>query len=418
MLKRLVAAIVMCVLSLGIIFSTRQYKRDVMVKQQKQEIAKESEVIEEKSFDIWYEYNGYEEYLKYVAEEFTKETGIQVNLVCINDLGYATLINSTSIKGEGPDLYIAGTSIMENLYLSGIVSVISEDDIVNKENYAKKAVESVSYNGKICGYPLGYDVSVLAYNTNYIAEVPKSFEDIKSYVGYEEGGETNLEGISKVFEMESDDLLYNYGFFAEYLKVEKNTENGELIVSLDSEEAKAAAAQYVALKDYFGLSNDSRDYASIVADFAAGKTLFAILNTQIVGNEAFASLNYSAMPIPDFSEEIRVSAMSYTEMIIVNPYSDSIEDAKKFANMASYELADKMYEKCKILSTKRGIDYGIEIADRFFEAYEESISLPKYMETEDYALLVKNSINHIWEGQDIATILGQLQETYNSKNIN
>ena len=45
MLKRLVAAIVMCVLSLGIILSTRQYKRDVIVEQQKQKDDKKNEVV-------------------------------------------------------------------------------------------------------------------------------------------------------------------------------------------------------------------------------------------------------------------------------------------------------------------------------------------------------------------------------------
>ncbi len=416
MLKRFVAIVVMCALALGIIFYTRDYKRELMVEQQKQEINKNNEVVEEKSFDIWYEYNGYEEYLKYVAEEFTKETGTEVNLVCISDLGYSAIINSSSIKGEGPDLYIAGTSLLENLYLAGIVSVVENTDVVNEENYAKKAIESATFGGKLCGYPLGYDVSVLAYNANHITEEPDTFEDIKAYIGNEEGVETNFEGISKVFEMESDDLLYNYGFFAEYMKIEKNAETGTLTVSVDSEAAKNAAAQYVALKDYFGLSSDTKAYASIVADFAAGKTLFAILNTSIVGNEAFVELNYNAMPVPDFSSTVKVSAMSYTEILIVNPYSDSMDDAKKFAKLASLDLADKMYEKCGILSTKKGINYDKTIAEKFFAAYEESVALPKYMETEDFALLAKNAINHIWDGEDIATVLSELQETYELKN--
>lgn len=223
MLKRFVAAVVMCVISLGIILSTRQYKRSMMEEQQ--EADNESVKTEVKSFDIWYEYNGYEDYLKYVSEEFTKQTGVKVNLVCINDLGYAALINASSIKGEGPDLYLAGTSMLENLYLSGIVSVVDNKDFVNEDNYAKQALSSVSYADKICGYPLGYDVSVLAYNTDYITEAPKTFDDIKAYVGYEEGGDTNLEGISKIFEIESDDLFYNYGFFAEYMKIQKELEN-------------------------------------------------------------------------------------------------------------------------------------------------------------------------------------------------
>ena len=416
MLKRFVAIVVMSALTMGVIFYTRDYKRELMVEEQKQEVTKEDELSEEKSFDIWYEYNGYEAYLKYVAEEFTKETGIKVKLLCISDLGYASLINESSIKGEGPDLYVSGTSILENLYLSGIVSVIEDTDVVNEKNYAKKAIEGVSYGDKLCGYPLGYDVSVLAYNANHISVEPKTFEDIKAYIGNEEGVETNFEGISKVFEMESEDLLYNYGFFSEYMKIEKDAKTGKLTVSLNSENTKSAATQYVALKDYFGLSNETKDYSSIVADFAAGKTLFAILNTSIVGNAAFAELNYNVMPMPDFSDTVKISAMSYTEMIIVNPYTDSMNEAVKFAKMAAFDLADKMYEKCGILSARKGIDYGKPVADRFFVAYEESMALPKYMETEDFALLAKNTINHIWKGQDIVTVLNELQETYELKN--
>ncbi len=416
MLKRFVAIVVMCALALGVIFYTRDYKREILVEQQQQENIKNEEVVEAKSFDIWYEYNGYEEYLKYVAEEFTKETGIKVNLVCISDLGYASLINSSSINGKGPDLYIAGTSLLENLYLSGIVSGVEATDVVNEENYAKKAIEGVTYGEKLCGYPLGYDVSVMAYNAKYITEEPKSFEDIKAYIGNEEGVETNFEGISKVFEMESSDLLYNYGFFSEYMKIEKDSETGKLVVSLNSENTKKAAAQYVALKDYFGLSTETKAYSSIVADFAAGKTLFAILNTSIVGNAAFTELNYNIMSVPDFSSTLKVSAMSYTEMLIINPYSDSMDDAVKFAKLAAFDLADKMYEKCGILSTKRDIAYSQSVANDFFEAYEESTVLPKYMETEDFALQAKNTINHIWNGQDIVTVLDELQETFELKN--
>ena len=418
MLKRIVAIIIMCLLSLGIILSTRQYKRDMLVKQQ-EEVAKqeEEEVLPEKSFDIWYSFNGYEEYLKYVATEFEKETGIKVNLTCKSDLEYSAIINSASIVGDGPDLYIASTSMLENLYLSGIVS-LADESIVNEENFATVALDSVSYDGKICGYPLGYEVPVLAYNANYITEAPATFEDIKAYVGYEEDSEvtTNLEGISNVFDMESDDLLYNYGFFAEYMNIAKDKETGTITATFNTDETKAAATEYVALKDYFGLSDDTKSYASIVSDFAAGKTMFAILNTQIVGNASFAELNYNVVSVPDFSSTIKVTSMSYTEMIIVNPYTDSMEDALKFAKMASIDKADLMYEKCSILSAKKNIEYADEMAAKFYAAYEESEALPMYMETEDFALLVKNTINHIWKGEDVNTVLEELQATYSKKN--
>lgn len=418
MLKRFVAIVVMCALTMGVIFYTRDYKRGLIEEKQKQEIEKEKEQEEErvKTFDVWYEYNGYEEYLKYVAEEFTKETGVTVNLKCINEIGFATFISEKSIKGEGPDVFISSNTMLENMYLSGNVTILGENDVVNEQNYAKKAVESVTFNGKVCGYPLGYDVSMLAYNANHIKVEPKSFEDIKAYVGSDEAEGTTFEGISKIFELESNDLLYNYGFFAKYFSVDKSLETGKLTVSLNSEEAKSAATQYVALKEYFGLSNETRPYSSIVADFAAGKTLFAILNTQIVGNAALSTLNYNVMSIPNFSDEIKTTAMSYAEMIVVNPYSDSMDDAVKFAKMASYDFADKMYEKCKILSSRRGIEYTNPIASKFFVAFEMSTLLPNYMETEDYALLAKNAINHIWNGQDITAVLDEFQSTYEKKN--
>lgn len=415
MLKRIVAIIIMCLLSLGIILSTRQYKRDLLVEQNKQEAEKEQVDVKEKTFDIWYQYSAYEEYLKYVAEEFEKETGVKVNLVCKDDLEYAAIINSNSVAGNGPDLYIASTTMLENLYLSGIIS-LADTSIVNSDNYANIAIDSVSYSDKICGYPLGYDVSVLAYNANYINVEPTSFEEIKSYVGAEENGIIDLEGISKMFDMESKDILYNYGFLGSYISASKDFKTGKLISSFNSEKAKAAAVEYLALKEYFGLSNDSRAYSSVVSDFATGKTLFAILNTSVVGDSRFASLNYNVIPVPDYNSDLSVTSMSYTEMIIVNPYSDSMEDALKFAKMSSFDYADKMHEKCGIMSAKKGIDYGNVIADKFYVAYESSVPLPKYMETEDFVLLVGNAINHIWKGEDSSEVLDALQNTYDMKN--
>ncbi len=421
MLKRIVAIIVMCMISLGIILSTRQYKRDIIIQQQ-EEIAEqeEEEILPVTSFDIWYTYTGYEAYLKYVAEEFEKETGVKVNLVYkdnVDYVGYIEMINSSSVAGDGPDLYITGTAILENLYLSGVVA-LADTDIVNEDNYANIALDSVSYDGKVCGYPLGYEVPVLAYNTNYISEAPSTFEDIKAYVGYEEDEEntTNFEGISNVFDMESDELLYNYAFIAEYMNIEKDKESGRLDVSFNSEEVKKAVAEYVALKDYFGLSDTTKTYSSIVSDFAAGKTLFAVLNTKIVGNAAFAELNYDIVAIPDFSSSVKVTSMSFTEMIILNPYTDNMDEALKFAKMASFDMADLMYEKCSIHTAKRNATNDNEKVAKLYAIYEESVAMPMYMETEDYAFQVKNTINRIWKGEDVATVLGELQEFFSKKN--
>ncbi len=415
MLKRIIAIIIMCMLSMAIILSTRQYKRDMIVEQHEQEQKNEEAEIKEKSFDIWYQYSAYEGYLQYVAQEFEKQTGVKVNLVCKSDLEYVALINSESIKGEGPDLYIAGTTMLENLYLSGIISP-ADETVVNAENYANVAVDSVSYSDKLCGYPLGYEVSVLAYNTNYIDVEPTSFEEIKAYVGAEESGSINLEGITKMFDMESSDILYNYGFLGSYISVTKDFETGKIASSFNSDNAKAAAVEYVALKDYFGLSDESRAYSSVVADFAAGKTLFAILNTSVVGNASLSALAYNIIPVPDYKSDLSVTSMSYTEMIVVNPYSDSLSEAEMFAKMCSFDMSDMMYEKCGIMSAKKNVSYEDIMAAKFYAAYEESVALPKYMETEDFVLLVEIAINHIWKGEDSAVILDELQKTYDGKN--
>ena len=52
MLKKIIATVVMCVLSMVIILSTRQYKREELVGQQQQSES-EDEQEEVKSFDIW-----------------------------------------------------------------------------------------------------------------------------------------------------------------------------------------------------------------------------------------------------------------------------------------------------------------------------------------------------------------------------
>lgn len=414
MLKKIVAAFVMGVLGFAVVLVTREYKKELAGKQQIEEQQQEEE--KEKCIDIWYQYAGYTEYLNYVSGKFEKETGYKVNLVKINDIEYAKKINSDSVNGEGPDLYIATEKVLENLFLSGIASQNANTEKYNTDNYSKCAINSVTYNDKMYGYPLGYEVAVLAYNGNYITQEPKSFEDIKAYVGNEEGESTILEGISNVFEWNVDNSLFNYGFVGAYMSIDKDFSSGGFKVELNSADAKKAAQEYVALKDYFGLSTEAKDYSAIVSDFAAGKTLFALLDPSILKNEALQSINYGIIPVPDFSEEIKTASLSHTEMIVVNPYSDNKDKAVIFADMASYECAEVMYEKCGILSAKKGIEYANDKAEKFFEAYEKAVSLPKYMETEDYEFEVTNTINQIWKGQDINSQLDKLQEFYETKN--
>ncbi len=424
MKSRIAAAIVMCLCGLIIIHCAISYQEEIV--EMERQSAKDVAQIN-KTIDIWYSYKGYEDYLKSAIEVYNQKNNsdIVVNLSYISDIDYFNTINSSSIEGKGPDLYIMGSEYMEKAYLLGISEANKNPSMFNDDNYAGTAIDVMTYGDNIYGYPLGFDVSALFCNDDYVKNAPATFEDIKAFAdsfnGDEEDAGTNAidsdvdySKVQGILMWDVNSLLYNYGFVGDNIHI--GASGGKAIVDINNEKVLGSAKEYLLLKDYFSLTGEDT-YSNIVNDFAAGKIVFMLADSKAISTLSNSDISYSIWDMPNLTEEYTCSPLSYTDILMINPYTDSRQMAVSFAEFISNEYAGDMYEISGILSTKKDIEYEDKHLNKLIDVYENSLTMPKLMDTEDYWLTMQNSLKAIWNGANIEETFNKLQTEY-IENIN
>lgn len=425
-------AILMCVLSVVLIGKASDNKKE---KHDAIELSSNQDDIDN-VVDIWYSYSGYEKYLEAAIAEFKKNNSeYEFNLKFVSEPAYFDYISEQSKNGNGPDLYIMASEYLEKAYLLGILEE-NDDDIYNEENYEKTALKAITYDSKLFGMPMGFDVAALLYNADLVDYDINTFEDIKRFAddfndtmsddentdaldgnqtdsGNQndsgEQGSSAINNIKSIFLWDVNNLLFNYGFIGNNIVIDGKEKN----VSISNEEVLKATEQYLLLKDYFSLSGQDK-YDEIIESFAKGEVVFTIAGTNVV-SKIGTGINYKIVEMPDLSSDIKCNGLSYTDMIAVNPRGNNKQIAEKLAKFVSYEYAEKMYDLCGIVSCRKDISYDDQHINDMCKVYGNAINMPNLLATEDYCIVMEEAIKSIWNGDAPKDIFDNLQKKYNER---
>ncbi len=401
-----VGLIVIILLTVVFINVADKYKKDKI-----SEDEKNADDAEETTIDIWYTYKGYESYLKELAAQYEKECGCKVRLTYYTSINYLDKISEASKNGNGPDLFIVSSEHLQNAVLLGIAEQNNYPDIFTTDNFYTKAIDNMTYLNKKYGYPLGFDTSVLLYNKKFVNTVPTSFDEIEEFANNfnntEEDTNQEFANIEAILRWDVSDFMYNYGFFGSYFSIGGSYGDDPKELSMNNDNAIAAGEYYKSLSQYFYAEISSSNYLLIIDDFLNEKIVYTIASSDIISKLSDREEAIGMMILPSLTNELDTSAISVTDLAIVNPFGDMKDEARKFAKMITFDKAEEMYEKCNIISTKR-IDYDNSYINIFTGAYDKSSSLPKLMTTTDYWLKVNNVMYNIWNGNDVKTELDKL----------
>lgn len=420
---QIIFAVLMCIISIFLIKVASDNKNEKATESQ----STESDI--DNVVDIWYSYAGYEQYLEAAITEFKQKTNLEYefNLRFISEPAYFDYISEQSKNGEGPDLYIMASEYLEKAYLLGILEENDDEDF-NEDAYEKTALDAITYDSKLFGMPLGFDVAALLYNTDLVTTEIKSFEDIKQFadtfndtMSDDENGQTDVNttdteesrndilNIKSIFMWDVNNLLYNYGFIGNSIVIDGKEKN----VSISNDGVLKAVEQYLLLKDYFSLSGQDK-YDDIIDSFSKGEVVFTIAGTDAI-SKIGDSVNYKAVKMPDLADDILCNGLSYTDIIAVNPRGTNKETAKKFAKFVSYEYANNLYDLCGIVSCRNEIEYTNEHINEMHDVYGSAIIMPNLLATEDYCIVMEEAIKSIWDGDVPKEILDGLQKKYNER---
>ncbi|MBD5545599.1 MAG: sugar ABC transporter substrate-binding protein [Lachnospiraceae bacterium] len=423
----------------------------------------------DKALTLWYTDEALTNYLESAAFDYQEQTGKRIVPVLVSGLEYLEKIHEASMEGNGPDLYIMSNDTLEKAYLAGLSSPIrDEDGIVNEEHYPLPALWAVSYQDKQMGYPFYYETSILLYNQTYIENLAKdtllaeaneaegeaAMAAIEA-AGSEEAAEqdvvaeaeeiqmteeeiaqtmdrlipTTIEGIlsfaedydapeqvEAVFQWDVSDIFYNYFVVGNYITVGGNAGDNPENIHIYNEDAMKCLAVYQKLNQFFSIEPDEVTYESVLKEFIEGKTVFAVATTDAIEKieEAKAAgefaYEYGAAMLPDVNEELKSKSLSVTNAVVINGYGEQKESAEAFAEYVAFERAENLYDRTGKISARKGIVYENDRISIAMKEYENSVPIPKMMETSSFWVQLEIAFSNIWTGADVNETLRTLSE--------
>lgn len=408
---------------------------------------------------FWYSDETLTDYINNAAVEFSQREGVRVLPVLSSESEYLEAINDATLhSGQTPDAYLLSNDLLEKAYLAGLAAPVQDaEGLCTEEHFPKAALDAVTYRDKIVAYPMFYETSALVYNQTYLETWAKqqAEKEIVNAEGQDEEADTgetvdsseldqeavaaktleylenavprtmddilNIadtfdvpEGVEGVMKWDVSDIFYNYWFVGNYMIVGGDVGDEEENMHIYNQEVIDCLAVYQALNQFFSIESDIVDYQSVVQDFMDGKVVFTIGTTDVLerlqqaGEEGGLAFEYGIAKIPDVSDKLQSRALSVTNGVVINGYSEHKDLANKFAVYLTGECAETLYERTGRMSSNKSANLDNELLQVFFVEYGESVCLPKMMETENFWLQLEVLFAKVWNGENATALVKEL----------
>lgn len=226
------------------------------------------------------------------------------------------------------------------------------------------------------------------------------------------------EQVEGIFKWDVTDIFYNYFFIGDAIDVGGNFGDDPNSINIYNETAIRGLMSYQDLNRFFSISTDEISYDGVLTDFKEGKILFTVATTDSVKYLKEAQENgemeydFAYMQLPDIMEGTGARSMSVTDVIAVNGYSAKKAAANEFAKFLSESDGKVLYDRTGKVSALKTVNYEDDQAymDVFMSEYEQSVPLPKMLETSNLWVQLEMLFASVWDGQDANQGLKQLSE--------
>ena len=405
---------------------------------------------------FWYTNDLMTNYYNHVASIYNQTNrGANVVPKLVSASEYLEKIYQASISGaDYPDMYVITSDALEKAYLAGLTMPVDAEERV-KNAFPGLAMEAASYEETLLGYPLYFDTSTLVYNKTMLEEVAldqfqiqaaaEGVENPESIVVPEEDiarlvdvmiPETihelielsnNLEapeGLETVFKWNINDIFFNYFYLGEYATLTDEE------IDIYNEETSACMEIFKHVTDYFYMDAETVSTESILQEFMEGKVLFTILDSEsalkletankegLIGFE----YDYARTPNPgkipredkeqmDDAKVYKGRPLSVTNIVVVNGYTNYPDTTNDFAEFLTMESAsiNQLYEKTGYIPASIYAETSTNMEKVFKSEYAGSATIPPYMVTSNFWMLLENAFNEIWDGADAQKTLEEVE---------
>ncbi len=224
------------------------------------------------------------------------------------------------------------------------------------------------------------------------------------------------EDVESVFKWDVTDIFYNYFFVGNYMNVGGASGDNTDEIDIYNTDTVRCMEMYQELSQFFAIDSETSDYDSIMNDFIAGKMVYTLATTDAISKieEAQAAgecnFEYGVATVPSLTETYKTRTLSITDCLVVNGYSEHASEANAFARFLCSDDTSDMYKMSGKVAAHYGVNYDNDLLTSYMKVYEQSVPMPKMIETSNLWVELEIAFTEIWNGENANATLRRLTE--------
>ncbi|WP_127486518.1 sugar ABC transporter substrate-binding protein [Paenibacillus ehimensis] len=339
-----------------------------------------------------------------IAKLFTEKYNIPVQIDEIAPTDQVTRLTNDGPAGVGADVVVFPH---DHLGRAASAQLILPNDSYaeeTKKNNTDNAIQAVTFNNTLYGFPRAAETYALYYNKELVKEAPKSFEDVIAFSKTFTNKDKNKFGIM----WETGNTYFNYPFIAStggYLFGKNGTDKTD--IGLNSEGAIAGMKVYSSLREILPVKSGDINPDIKRGLFTAGDVAMDINGPwELAGYKKALGDKLGIAPIPTVGGKPAVS-FSGVKAWYVNSFSKYPNAAKLFANFASSKEAQLLlHKKVGAIPTNKEAQEDQQIKNDpiisgFVAQFKNSQPMPSIPEMDSVWNPLDSALTEVWNnGKD------------------
>lgn len=301
---------------------------------------------------VWESGGAVGEWMKFVAEEFTKEYGVPVTFEEVGHTDAPGKLQTDGPAGLGADVFAAPHDHLGSLVSSGLIL----ENFWPEEYqgaYMDAAITGTTFDDVLYGYPSAIETYALFYNKDLVTKVPETWDElITQSKEFNDLKAPELTDRKYGFMMEVSNFYFVYsliGGYGGYVFGDNNTNPEE--IGLNNEGAVKAGELLQRINtEILPLKSEDITYDVKQSQFNEGRLMFNIDGPWAVESHRSAGVNFGVAPLPKLDNGQNPTSFSGIRALYVNAYTEYPDAASLFAKFAtSEEMLLKFYEQTGML---------------------------------------------------------------------
>ena len=196
------------------------------------------------------------------------------------------------------------------------------------------------------------------------------------------------ENVQYLLEWDVNDAFFDFPFIANSVSFVKD-EAETMQVNYDENLYNQDIEFFSQILESFSIDAASVTEESVISDFNEGKTLCAIIDSNSLSS--IENENFEVRELLSLNDTLQASSAAFTDLVIVNEFSEEKEKAADFAQYLTLTLSEQLHDFGGHYSVKlsESADNDEKIA---YQAYENAVPVPDSQDAREFWITLKETI--------------------------